>query len=59
MMDMDDLERKIDDLHFDPSNVNITGPYRKLNEIRNQTKVLSVRRCLKYSSIVLVTYNIE
>lgn len=42
MMDMDELEEKIDRLHFDPSNINITGPYRKLNKIRNETRVLSV-----------------
>lgn len=42
MMDMDELENKIDQLHFDPSNINITGPYIKLNKIRNETRILSV-----------------
>ncbi|KAL4235534.1 Laminin subunit alpha-2 [Mactra antiquata] len=41
MMDMDDLEFMIETLPFDPSNVNVSVPYKKLNMIRNETKILS------------------
>ncbi|XP_052775570.1 laminin subunit alpha-2-like [Mya arenaria] len=55
MIDMDELEAMLRRLKFDPSNVNISAPIRKLNLIRNETRILSDRlQNLKYAEVLNV-----
>ncbi|XP_053394147.1 laminin subunit alpha-2-like isoform X2 [Mercenaria mercenaria] len=52
MSDMDELDNMISTLPFDPSNVNISAPYRKLNFIRNETRILSDKlQKLRYAEV--------